>query len=559
MSRIILTMPLRFGNFELEESSGELRRDGLLIKLTPRQFRLLRLLARNSGRVVSREEIQSEIWGSDTFVDFQRNLNVCVAQLRAALHDDSEAPRFIQTMPRRGYRFLLPVELPVELPVAAVEPALPTPPSRRRAGLLAASLAAVAICVAIAIFLLTRPVPAPTWRVAVLPFTNTSAGDTPIADGIASELMATLGSQTSRLSVIGRASSQRAKDPARELHADYLIEGSLRRESDRLRLTASLVRVADSVQIWTETFERPAQNSFALQEDVAARVTAGVLAKLFPGVGPVARPATGASEEAYRLFVAGRLLEHQGRYRAAIEPLTQAVAISPGFAAAHAAIAECYVGMGRTGGGGDVFEGAKTSAIEALRLDAANAEAHNALANALFWHDWNWTAAAREFQSAIDLNPSYATAYHDQAFLLVVTGRREAGLTALRRAIALDPLSVRVNIDAGWLLLQAHHFDEAIEQARRALQLEPGLREAESCMARARALQGSGKPQDSSEPFIHATYLALTGQNDAAVASLEQAYAAHSVMMVELMSEPSLEKLHGDPRFQAIAAKMGLR
>jgi tetratricopeptide (TPR) repeat protein len=261
------------------------------------------------------------------------------------------------------------------------------------------------------------------------------------------------------------------------------------------------------------------------------------------------------SEAAYQAYLNGRCLQRQGNYQRASSFLRQAADAAPGFALAHAALAEMYIGMGRTGAV-DAFDQAKPEAEAALRLDASNAEAHNALANALFWHDWNWSAAESAFQAAVDANPSFATAYHDQAFFLVTMGRREAGLSALRRAMALDPLSVRVNIDAGWLLLQAHRFDEAVAQARRALALEPGLREANMCIARAEALQGRGTPQDSTEPFFHAAYLALSGQNDAAMASLEQAYSAHSVMMVELNSEPAFDKLRQDPRFQALAAKM---
>lgn len=554
---------LRFGNFELEETTGELRRDGLLVKLTPRQFRLLRFLLRNSGRVVTREEIQTEIWGDDTFVDFQRNLNVCVAQLRAALNDDSESPRFIKTVPRRGYRFVAPVETPA---VVAERPAV------RRRVLPVISVAVLAICALLA-FLLLRPAPQPedariAARIAVLPFISLIADDDPLLDGITSELIGALGSQTARLSVIGRASIMRYKGSApdlgrvsRDLHADYVVEGTLRHDRQRSRLTVSLLRLKDQVQVWTETFERDAANSFELQEDVAARVAAGVLRSLFPQAKLTARPSRGVSEAAYQAYLKGRYLQRKGN-RADLnrsESFFQTAALSaPEFAAAHAALAETYVSMARSGGGPEAFDKAKPAAEAALRLDPMNAEAHNALGNALFWHEWSWAAAEREFQAAIDANPSFAPAYHDHAFFLVAMGRREAGLSALRRAMALDPLSVRVTIDAGWLLLQAHSFEEAITQARRALELEPGLRAANACIARAQLLQGGGgaAPSDSAEPFMHAVFLAITGDNEKALASLERAYAGHSSMMPLLNSEPAFTKLHEDARFRALAGKM---
>ncbi len=571
---------MRFGIFELDEANAQLRRAGVLIKLTPRQFRLLHLLVRNPGQVITREAIQKEIWDADTFVDFQRNLNVCVAQLRAAIGDDSEAPRFIETVPRRGYRFVAPVTL---LPAAAGEaPAIPAASygPMRRTRKTAAWVVALACCLlAVLLALRSKPSPAPI-RLAVLPFENVesnAANDPvirPFLDGLTGELISTLGAQNARLGVIGRASVMRFKGSApdlarlaKELRADYVVEGTLRRQQDRMRLTASLVRVADQMQVWTETFERDAANSFELQEDLSARVAAGVLRSLVPEAAPTSRPHGSVGEAAYQAYLNGRYLQRQGTrdgLERSVAFFQDAARQAPEFASAQAALAETYVAMARSGSAApDVFAKARSAAESALGVDPGNAEAHNALANVLFWHEWNWTAAGRQFDAAIEDNPSFALAHHDRAFFLVAVGRREAGLTALRKALAIDPLSVRVNIDAGWLYLQARHFEEAIAQARRARELEPGLKEADACIARARLYQGRpatspGNSRALDDPFLRAAFAAIEGENDRVFPALEQAYASHRPMMVFLNTEPSFDKIREDPRFRALLERMNL-
>jgi TolB-like protein/DNA-binding winged helix-turn-helix (wHTH) protein len=555
---------MRFGIFELDEANTELRRAGVLIKLTPRQFRLLHFLVKNSGRVVTRDEIRQEVWAADTYVDFQRNLNVCIAQVRAAIDDDSESPRFIETVPRRGYRFVAPVT------------ALSATPPPRLVRLAAPIGAALVCCALAALWLLSRTPARGPVRVAVLPFQSVAddAASAPFLDGLTGELISTLGSQNARLGVIGRASVMRFRRAApdvprlsRELHADYIVEGALREQADRMRLTASLIRASDQVQVWTTTVEHDRTESFQLQEEIAARVAAGVLQTIFPEATATIHPRENISGPAYQAYLDGRFLERQGTRQGlerSVGFFQDAIRQAPDFALAHSALAETWVAMARSGAAGsDGFAGARSAAESALRLDPGNAEAHNALANVLFWHDWNWNAAGREFDAAIAQNPSFALAHHDRAFFLVAVGRREEGLTALRQALALDPLSVRVNIDAGWLLLQARHFDEAIAQATRARQLEPGLREAEACISRAMLYQGRTRanmenPASFTDPFIRASFAALAGDPTQAFAALEQAYSSRSTMMVFLNTEPSFDKLRGDARFRALTAKMEL-
>src|SRR5258708_152743 len=238
----------------------------------------------------------------------------------------------------------------------------------------------------------------------------------------------------------------------------------------------------------------------------------------------------------------------------------------------------------------EVFPEARVEAEKALAINEANAEAHNALANAFFWSEWNWKEAERHFARAVALNPSFSLAHHDYAFFLVAMGRTEQGLTSLRRALAADPLSAHVNMDAGWLYLQAHRFKDAIRQARRAQELEPGLAEANACIVRAlidqkkfkQALEAvpgwrgnTGNPEEAlkqsyrmkvqdaeksgkGDPFSMAMLYSFLGDNSKALDSLDQSYSRRSMMMPLLKTEPAFATLHSEPRFQDLARKLAL-
>jgi TolB-like protein/DNA-binding winged helix-turn-helix (wHTH) protein/Tfp pilus assembly protein PilF len=596
---------LRFGAFELDVQNGELRRAGVLIKVSPQQLQVLQLLAENAGQVLTRDEMQREVWGTDVFVDFDRNLNVCVAQIRAALNDDSDAPRFIQTIPKRGYKFIAPVErVGGALKDLPMPPAL-TPARSRSFWIVRSAIALLAGCAAAALFFYWRQ-PAPPQRVivAALPFENLS-GDSKeavFADGLTEELIGQLGSlNPDRLGVIGRSSVMRFKGAAhgidqigRELHADYVIEGTVRRSEGRVRIAARLVKVADQAQVWNDTSERNESEMFRLEEESAARIASAVIEKLLSGAQAYTARGHASNQEAYEAYLNGRYLQHN-RNRAdlarSIGYFEQAVRLDPQFDLAYSAAAQTYVMLGRSGTPPqEVFPKARAAAEKALAINEANAEAHNGLANAFFWSEWNWKEAERHFARAVALNPSFSLAHHDYAFFLVAMGRTEQGLTSLRRSIAADPLSTHINMDAGWLYLQAHRFEDAIRQARRALELEPGIAEANACIVRAlidqkkygealEAVPGwrgnAGNPlealkqsyrlkvQDAEksgkgDPFSLAMLYAFLGDNSKALDSLEQAYARRSVMMPMLKTEPAFAALHSEPRFQELVRKLAL-
>ncbi|HEY1338612.1 MAG TPA: winged helix-turn-helix domain-containing protein [Bryobacteraceae bacterium] len=560
---------LRFGAFELDLRRSELRRSGVLLKLSPQQFRLLRFLAENPDRICTRDEIQQTIWGAETFVDFDRSLNVCMAQLRATLNDDSEAPRFIQTVPRRGYRFVAPVERVEDRP-SAPQPA----PGRRWWVALAA---AVVVCLA-ALFAWRALGPPPRTMLAVLPIENLTGRveDGVAVEGLVSELIGEFGSALpDRLGVIARTSVMRyagrqpsVAEVSRDLKADYLVEGEARREASRLRITLRLIRSADQAAVWTDSFEQDDAGGFEMQEDTAARAATGVVRTLFPAAGDRRAPVHRATPQAYDAFLNGRYWQGKDAGRA-LSWFEQAAVRDPAFAAAWAAIAQTDVRLAFSGIG-DARAGldrARQASQRALAVDETSPEAHDALAQVLLWRDWKWDEAGRHYTRALALNPSFAQAHHDYASWLIAMGRTEAGVSALRRAIALDPLSAHVNVDAGWVLLQAHHFAEAATRAKRALELEPGFQEAQGCLARAEFYSGKRgvgemdfyrRAMDSADPYRRALANAMLGHKDEALGALEAAYNGRHLLMPMAGTEPAFAALHADSRFGSILQKMGL-
>lgn len=590
---------LRFGAFELDLHNNELRRAGVLLKLSPQQFQVLRLLAENSGQVQSREDIQREVWGTDTFVDFDRNLNVCIAQIRATLNDDSDSPRFIQTLPKRGYRFIAPVErVSASTPSAEISSAARRLPRRPKlVHIEATMLGAVVLAI---VFATWHPFSRPTrTMLATLPFENLTDDpkEDPFADGLTEEVISQLGSlDPERLGVIGRSSVMRYKraphgidQVGRELHVDYVVEGTVRRSDGRIRIATRLIKVADQAQVWNQTVERAEAELFRVEEESAARIVDAVSGKLIDRKPP-AKAVRARNEEAYQAYLNGRYLEHK-QNRADLERgiayYAEAVKLDGQFDEAYSATAEALVAMGRSGNApADVWTRARAAAEKALSINDANGEAHNALANVAFWSEWNWTLAEQQFTRALRINSSLPAAHHDYAFFLVAMGRTEQGIASLKRAIVLDPLSARINIDAGWLYLQAHHFEEAIRQARRAQELEPGLAEANACILRSLLYQQkfteiaamlhlpAGDPEialkslyrqkldeeksAAGDLFQRAARYAFLGDKSRALDALEKAYAGRNIQMPLLKTEPSFTVLHDDPRFQELARKLAL-
>ncbi len=584
---------LRFGVFEIDAATGELRRNGGSVRLQPQPFKVLLLLARNPGGIVDRDWLRREIWGGTT-VDFDRSLNVAIAQIRAALGDDPESPRFIQTVPRRGYRFLAPVESirPAVQAGAAEGAALPVPPAPRPVRRwVVPCLVGSALILSSAVLAHRIAHRSDAIRLAVMPF-DTIGLDQEASlqvDGIFDELLTALaGVQPGRLAIVGRRSVMRfrgASGSLREigerLNAPYAIEGTARRDGSRLTVSVRMAKTDDDAVLWSEQFE-PGGDAAVFEADLVARVSAAVLQKLFPGADSALTES--GCRDGWEWYRTGRMLADQGRL-ASMEK-------SIGFfqqancTAARGALADMLIRLAR-------LEPRHPEYWQQAREAAGgldNAPAHLALGNIAFWRDWDWKTAEREFQAAVRRNPSNPDAHHDYAWLLAALGRRAEAVLALDRALALDPLSGRTHMDAAWILLQSGRADRAAAEARRALELEPQIPEAYACIARAllyagddRAALDALRPALSAEenqaiaelpprqalrqifvsrqqtdPYERALGLAYAGRVQDAISALQEAFRGRNSMMPLVAVDPGFLSILGDARFQQIVKDMRL-
>jgi TolB-like protein/DNA-binding winged helix-turn-helix (wHTH) protein/Flp pilus assembly protein TadD len=478
----------RFGVFELDPATLELRRSGQRVALRPQAAKLLVLLVRHAGELVSRETIRHEVWDDDTVVEFDQGVNTCIRQIRAALGDDARHSRFVETVPKRGYRFLADVQR-IESLVRA--------PKRSTTRAVGARVATVGVAiVALVAVVLSRPWQRPSvhertdgrTRLAVLPFENLSGDSTReyFSDGLTEELIFQLSRMRpdklaviARTSVIGfKGTSSSIAEIGAALDVDFVLEGSVRHESERVRVTAQLIQVRDEVHVWAETYERNLDNVFALQGDVAVRVTDALAIELLV---PDAAPRHGAyttSAQAYDLYLQAR---HQwNRFdrdgmRHAEALLRQALSTDSTFALAWAALADVYNLMPYYTdlGVDEAYPQAAAFARRALEIDSQLAAAYNALGFALFYYDRDWSAANAAFSRAVELEPGYAMAHHWYSGLLSALGRNDEAIRHNRLAVELDPLSLSVRSDLAWYYLFARRYEEAAAEARRALAQEP--------------------------------------------------------------------------------------
>lgn len=502
------TSRLRFGAFEMDAHSGELRKSGMLIRLKPQPFRVLWLLASRAGQPVLREQLRAEVWGNDTFVDFERGLNSCVTQIRAAIGDDSDHPRYIETLPKRGYRFIAAVE--AVNGAAAIGAAQAASPEEARTGRskdrpLRWAVAAVAVLAIVAPVLMKQrdaATTSPPGRVmlVVLPFENLSGDHAQdyFSDGLTEEMIAQIGGLApERLGVIARTSAMQYKltkksigDIGRELGVDYALEGSARRENGRIRVTAQLIQVKDQTHLWAESFDTAAEDPLAIQRDVAQRIAATLQLRLLPM--PATHSSVPEAREAY-----WRGLQELNRltlpgFRAAISHFEQAVAADPQYAAAYAAMAEAYNLQPWWGGlpPKDAFPRAKAAAEKALQLNPNLPQGHVARAFTLLYFDWNLPEAERAARRSIELAPGMAATHYWYGGVLSAMGRHDDALASMRRAQALDPLSDMINSDNGWYYFYARRYEEAVAQSRAVLERKPNFLFAQICIVAARAQQG---------------------------------------------------------------------
>jgi TolB-like protein/DNA-binding winged helix-turn-helix (wHTH) protein len=480
---------VRFGVFEVDFRVGELRKNGLKVKLHAQPLAVLKILLERPGEIVTREELQQQLWGSNTFVDFEHGLNKTINKLREALSDNAETPRYIETLPRRGYRFIAPLTTlkPAELP--------PTPPpqpkSKSRLTVLLAS--AVVVLLAFGIYWFgfrsraQHAAAVPTKAMlAVLPFENISGDDSEdyFADGLTEEMIAQLGQlQPANLGVIARTSAMRYKHTkesvaqiGHELGVNYLLEGSVRLAGQRVRITAQLIQAGDQTHLWAESYETPLTDILKVQREIAERITSSLQLELLLSQKNVASE-TRFDPEAYRKYLLGLNEVRKGTHEAqkkAIQYFQDAIAIDPKDARPYEALAEAYGAsvpyyMGPKEAGPLVKQAVK----KALEIDPTLATAHVTMGDTRMLVDWDWPAAKAEYDRALELNPNLPEVHLGYEIYYATLGRHDEAMAHARQAFLIDPLAVETRTWTLWVDYFSGHLQETVDEARRTLELEP--------------------------------------------------------------------------------------
>ena len=636
---------VRFGTYEVSLHSREMRKAGLRIRVQQQPLKLLEILLEHPGEVVTREQLRSRVWPNESFGDFDQALNIAIGKLRSALGDSAENPRFIETLPKRGYRFIAEVSVLD----AGARPKRPessagdlpwsqektTEPGHKLqdTGLAVASqrrlwptrwiILALALIVSLSILSASRfrsRAPAPTGirSLAVLPLENLSgdASQNYFADGMTDELITDL-AQISALRVISRTSVMAYKGArktlpqiARELNVDAVIEGTVLRSGDQVRITAQLIEASTDKHLWSQSYEGELRDTLALQNRVASAIADQIRISLTPQEQAALKNVKVVNPEAYESYLKGRYFWNKRTadgLKVALAYFTQAIEEDPKYAQAYSGLADTYTLLGdwqyAVMTPKEALPKAKAAALKALELDSGLGEAHTSLAVCLDGFDWDFDTAEKEFQRAIELNPGYATAHHWYAWHLSHIGQNKEAIAEMRKAEDLDPLSLIIKTELAELLVLAHSYDESIRQSRKTIEMdpnfalahnqlgqayfqkqmyEPAIAELEksvqlsggspACIANlARAYAASGRrseaemllsdlkkrssPSASLASQIAIVYAAL-GDRDQAMAWLEKGYEERFNPGVLL--RPGLDPLRSDPRFQDLLHRVGL-
>jgi TolB-like protein/DNA-binding winged helix-turn-helix (wHTH) protein/Tfp pilus assembly protein PilF len=554
---------LRFGTYEVSLQSGEVRKAGLRIRVQQQPMKLLEILLEHPGEVVTREELRSRVWPTDSFGDFDQALNIAIGKLRSALGDSAESPRFIETLPKRGYRFIADVSVadaevrprkpePVAGDPVALEPKTEPGHMIQAAGLaivpkyglwatrqVILALALVLGLTILSLWLFRSRVPAPTGvrSLAVLPLENLS-GDVSqnyFADGMTDELITDL-AQISALRVISRTSVmvyKGARKPlpqiARELNVDAVVEGTVLRSGDRVRITAQLIEASTDRHLWSQSYEGDLRDTLTLQKKVASAIADQIQINLTPREQAALKTVKVVNPEAYESYLKGRYFWNKRTadgLKAALAYFKQAIEEDPKYAQAYSGLADTYALLGdwqyAVMTPKEAFPQAKAAAIKALELDSTLGEAHNSLAFVLDGFDWDFDSAGKEFRRAIELSPGYATAHHWYAWHLSLLGRYDEAIAEMRKAENLDPLSLIINADLAELLVLAHSYDESIRQSRKTIEMDPNFALAHNQLAQAYLQKHM---YDEAVAELQKA-VQLSGDSPTCIANLARAYVA---------------------------------
>jgi len=623
---------VRFATFEVDLRAGELRKNGLRLKFSGQPLQVLVILLERPGEVVTREELQKRLW-PDTFVDVDHNLNAAINKIRETLGDSAENPRFVETLARRGYRFIAPVE--GEEPSRVVE-AKATQGLRSVIFPVGFGLLAVIGMTAVLLALNVQG-----WRgrlfvyaakpriqaLAILPLANLSSEPEQeyFADGMTEALITELG-KTSIPRVISRQSVMQYKgsrkplqEIARELNVDAVLEGTVVRSGDRVRVTVHLDRASPEAQLWARAYDRNIQDILSLQDEIARTVVDEIQVKVTPQERArlsIPRP---VNPEAYAAYLRGRTVlagglgnlsklagKRQYQYtdqdvQTAIAYFKSAVDKDPVYAQAYAGLADAYIHLGNPVWGSHspkaTLSDAKEAATTALKLDPSLPEAHFSLAQTL-QYDWNWPEAEAEYNLALQLNPNYVNAHLEYGRFVQALGRNDEALVQMHYADELDPFNIAVKEIEAWVTYASRRYDLALEQFEN-LGDDDGLRHVyrekgmypEDIAAQERwtathpsesrdsyplavlaSIYGLQGRKDEGEAlikevkeiarhryvsgfFFAEAYVGL-GQKDQAITWLERAYEEHDQWMVFANSYPGWDRLRTEPRFQALMRRM---
>jgi TolB-like protein/DNA-binding winged helix-turn-helix (wHTH) protein/Flp pilus assembly protein TadD len=630
---------LRFGVFELDLRAGELRKHGLRVRLQEQPFQVLATLLDHPGEVVTRDELQKKLWPADTFVDFDHGLNKTINKIREALGDSAESPRFVETVARRGYRFLAEVKVVEAAPVRgpesatqlhpsaetrggpdpAAKPATPEPVSYSPALKISVFVALLVMASLATWRLYSWKHPSPIIRsLAVLPLESLSsdASQDYFADGMTDELISDLG-QISALRVISRTSVmgyKRARKPlpqiARELDVDAVVEGTVLRSGDQVRITAQLIEAATDKHLWSQSYEGQLRDTLALQNQVARAIADQIRINLNSQERAALKNVQVVNPQAYESYLKGRYFWNKRTadgLKVALAYFNQAIDEDPRYAQSYSGLADTYALLGdwqyAVMTPKEALPKAKAAAIKALELDSSLGEAHNSLAFCLDGFDWDFPSAGREFQRALELNPGYATAHHWYAWHLSLLGRYDEAIAEMRKAENLDPLSLIINADLAELLLLAHSYDESILQSRKTIEMDPNFALAHNqlgqaylqkqmrdeaitelqkavqlsagsptCLANlARAYAASGRRSEaakllsdlkkhSSPGYSHASEIAVVyaalGDKNQAMTWLEK--GCEERFNPGVLLRPGFDPLRSESRFQELLRRIGL-
>jgi TolB-like protein/DNA-binding winged helix-turn-helix (wHTH) protein/Tfp pilus assembly protein PilF len=611
-----------FGPFRVDAQDRVLWRDREEVSLTLKAAETLLVLLENAGHVVEKDVLLSRVW-PDTFVE-ESTLAQNILTLRKTLGKQASGEEYIGTVPKRGYRFEGAVAKADEEAIAtSVAPAVGQATTSTKLGWrLLSGVAAFAVLAGTGLFALRhreRPQPGPVEarvRLAVLPFTN--LGDDPsqeyLSDGLTEELITQLGSLDSdRLSVIARTSamlyrntSKDARAIGRELSVDFILAGSVRREGGRIRVSMQLVRVSDQSNLWAANYDRELRNILAVESDVARSVASQISLRLSPEAAARLEEPRPLDPQAHENYLKARHFWDRRTpetIEKAMNLLQQAIARDPGYARAHAALADCFVirFIYSQTSGADALRQARAEANRALELDPSLGEAHATLAYS-YSYDWDFQKAEAEFQNSIRLTPRYATAHQWYGEYLQYMNRQQEAIAESNRALEIDPLSPIINVEAALPYYYMGDYKRAVAQLRRTIDLDPYFASAHGHLAR--VLDAKGNYQEalqeclaakvlSDAPWIESElgviyahlgrtedarrilqtftrnrivgrsarapaelYLAL-GDTERAFSELQQAFADHDPLLAGIAISPRLRPLRSDPRFQELLHRIG--